>query len=92
MQYIGKYGDDGPDGPKTLLNLKTLQELKFDIFTDDQKKDKKVRYQMACFVNWEELTGKLQFNFSKSRQVTAFAESGFTLELFQDGVYRHTDP
>ena len=39
LSYIAMYGDDGADGPHTVLNIKTLQELKFDIFNDDQKKD-----------------------------------------------------
>ena len=42
MKYISMYGDDGPDGPHTLLNMKTLQEYKYDLFNDDQKKDKQV--------------------------------------------------
>jgi len=45
LQYINKFGDDGADGPKTLLSVKTLQELKFDLFNDDQKKDKTFNYQ-----------------------------------------------
>ena len=43
LKYISLYGDDGPEGPKTLINVKTLQELKYDIFNEDQKADKGVR-------------------------------------------------
>ena len=57
LKYIAKYGDDGPDGKNTLLSVKALQELKFDLFTSDQKKDKQVS---MCFVVTEhELTGLL---------------------------------
>jgi len=66
ISYIRKFGDDGIDGPKTVLNLKTLQEYKFDVYNAFQQEDK-------------------QFKFHMGRQLTSYAESTFTLELFKDG-------
>jgi hypothetical protein len=88
MKYISKYGDDGPDGRHTLLNIKTLQEYKYDLFNDDQKKDKKVCPNRIIPFRCE-LTRLVQLSFPISRQLTAYAESTFTLELMQDGKFSY---
>lgn len=42
LNYVGMYGDDGPEGPKTLINVKVMQELKYELFNDFQAADKEV--------------------------------------------------
>lgn len=46
-EYLAKYGDDGPEGPKTVVNVKTFQEFKYDRFVDDQKEDKVLQFHIG---------------------------------------------
>jgi hypothetical protein len=44
------YGDDGPDGPRTVLNTKVFMEFKYDLFNWYQKHDKQVPH--AIYADW----------------------------------------
>jgi len=66
LAYIDFYGDDGPDGPKTVVNSKVFQEFKYDLFNYYQKHDKDLQFHIG-------------------RQLTAYSEVAFILELMQDG-------
>lgn len=42
LNYIGRFGDNGPEGNYSVANEKVFQEFKFDRFTQDQQEDKHV--------------------------------------------------
>lgn len=47
LEYVKKYGDDGPEGPKTVVNVKAFQEFKYDRFVEDQAEDKQIDFRIA---------------------------------------------
>jgi hypothetical protein len=42
LEQLAKFGDDGPDGPATVFNLKTVIEIKRLNFESDQALDRDV--------------------------------------------------
>ena len=47
LGYVARFGDDGPEGPKTVVNIKTFQEFKFDRFNEDQAEDKQLQFHIG---------------------------------------------
>ena len=50
LLYVGRYGDDGPDGKYTVVNHKVFQEFKYDRFQQDQQEDAEVCLPPSHFV------------------------------------------
>jgi hypothetical protein len=47
LSYVAQYADDGPEGPKTVVNIKTFQEFKYNRFNEDQQQDKLLQFHIA---------------------------------------------
>jgi len=47
LSYVAQYADDGPEGPKTVVNIKTFQEFKFNRFNEDQQQDKQLQFHIG---------------------------------------------
>jgi hypothetical protein len=47
LGYVAQYADDGPEGPKTVVNIKTFQEFKFNRFNEDQAEDKQLQFHIG---------------------------------------------
>jgi hypothetical protein len=47
LGYVAQYADDGPEGPKTVVNIKTFQEFKYNRFNEDQAEDKQLQFHIG---------------------------------------------
>lgn len=47
LGYVARYGDDGPEGPKTVVNIKAFQEFKYNRFNEDQAEDKQLQFHIG---------------------------------------------
>lgn len=47
LGYVAKYADDGPEGPKTVVNIPTFQEFKYNRFNEDQAQDKELQFHIG---------------------------------------------
>jgi len=62
LNYIGKFGDDGPEGKYAYANVKTFQEFKYDRFLSDQQEDAELTFHIArVFTAFSEVAFVLEF-------------------------------
>jgi len=59
LTYVDKYGDDGPEGPKSVVTQKVFEEYKYDSFMRFQQLDPVMQYhsgrQLAAFTESSEI-------------------------------------
>ncbi|KAJ7091302.1 Chloroperoxidase [Mycena crocata] len=95
LEQLAKFGDDGPDGPHTVFNLKTLVELKRRNFESDQALDPQFTlsphrlngaYAAAALIMTSFANGTT--NQSTKRIMTSF----FMEQRFPDNWFRAASP
>jgi hypothetical protein len=46
LEYVAQYGDDGPDGPNTVVNIETFAEFKYARFLAYQQLDTELEFHI----------------------------------------------
>jgi len=95
LRYVAQYADDGPEGPKTVVNIPTFQEFKYNRFLEDQAEDKELQFHIGReLTTYTEVAFILElmqdgrYNQTSVRQMTSF----FQNQTFGDDFYRRQGP
>jgi len=95
LNYVGRFGDDGPDGKYSVVNHKTFQEFKFDRFNQDQIEDKKLEFHVTrIFTTFSEVGFILEFfaNGTTTQLSTNAMGSIFRNQTFAPNWFRRAIP
>ncbi|KAJ7114656.1 Chloroperoxidase [Mycena crocata] len=95
LEQLAKFGDDGPDGPHTVFNLKTLVELKRQNFEFDQAFDPKFTLPPRRLNGAYAGTGDIINVFANgtTKQATKRIMTSFFMEQrFPDNWFRAASP
>jgi hypothetical protein len=95
LLYVGRYGDDGPDGKHTVVNHKVFQEFKYDRFQQDQQDDKQLQFHITrVFTVFSEVAFILEFFANgTTTQLSANAMGSiFRNQTFAPNWFRRATP
>lgn len=76
LNYIGRFGDDGPEGKYSVVNHKVFQEFKYDRFMQDQQEDASLEFHI----------GRVFTTFSEVAFILEFFANGTTKQLSANGL------
>ncbi|KAJ7181321.1 Chloroperoxidase [Mycena crocata] len=96
LEQLPKFGDDGPDGPHTVFNLKTLVELKRQNFESDQALDAKFeiphRRMTGILRILNEMSGFVFANGATKQATKHIISSFFMNQTFPENWFRAAAP
>lgn len=95
LNYIGRYGDDGPEGKYSIVNHKVFQEFKYDRFLVDQKEDKELQFHITrVFTTFSEVAFILEFFANGTTTLLSANALGsiFRNQTFAPNWFRRASP
>ena len=95
LNYVGRFGDSGPEGNYSIVNHKVFQEFKFDRFNQDQQEDKKLNFPVSrVFTAFSEVAFILEFfaNGTTTQLSTNALGSIFRNQTFAPNWFRRASP
>jgi len=95
LNYVGRYGDSGPEGNYSIVNHKVFQEFKFDRFNQDQQEDKDLQFHVTrVFTAFSEVAFILEFfaNGTTTQLSSNAMGSIFRNQTFAPNWFRRASP
>jgi hypothetical protein len=95
LNYVGRFGDDGPDGKYSVVNHKVFQEFKYDRFLSDQQEDAHLQFHITrVFTAFSEVAFILEFftNGTTKQLTNTGLGSLFRNQTFAPNWFRRASP
>jgi len=95
LQYVAKFGDDGPEGPKTIVTQKVFEEFKFDGFNRFQAIDPEMQYhagrQLAAYLETAFVLHAFANGTTGNTSISGMT-SFFAHQTFPPNFFRRSSP
>lgn len=86
LATVAQFGDNSTEtGPRSIVNIRTMQEFKFQRFLDTQKANKQVSFALPFYRYEHVLITHMKLEYHIGRLLLSYGEASFTLNFFADG-------